>query len=63
MSHIPNVIDEYIQTFPAHTQELLNQMRETIRDIVPQAGETIKYGIPTFVLNGYLVHFGGFKTM
>jgi len=36
-------------------------MRATIRKAAPQAEEAVKYGIPTFVLNGNLVHFGGYK--
>jgi len=54
-------IDEYIADFPANVQDLLQQMRTTIKAAVPQATEAIKYGIPTFILNGNLVHFGGYK--
>lgn len=54
-------IDEYIGSFPADVQALLQQMRITIQKAAPQAKEAIKYGIPTFILNGNLVHFGGYK--
>jgi uncharacterized protein YdhG (YjbR/CyaY superfamily) len=54
-------VDEYISSFPKPTQKLLQQMRRTIHSAAPAATEAIKYGIPTFVLNGNLVHFGGFK--
>ncbi|MFA7192002.1 MAG: DUF1801 domain-containing protein [Candidatus Paceibacterota bacterium] len=54
-------IDNYIKKFPSDVQVLLNKMRATIRRAAPDAEEAIKYGIPTFVLNGNLVHFGGFK--
>ncbi len=37
-------------------------MRRTIHSAAPEATEAIKYGIPTFVLNGNLVHFGGFES-
>ncbi len=56
-----NNIEEYIAGFPAEIQVLLTQMRETIRDIVPEARETISYQIPTFNLEGNLVHFAAFK--
>lgn len=57
-----NVIDEYIACFPPGVQKLLKKVRETIRDAVPDATETISYAIPTFDLNGkHLVHFAGFK--
>lgn len=54
-------IDNYIKKFPSDVQVLLNKMRMSIRKAAPEAEETMKYGIPTFVLNGNLVHFGGFK--
>jgi uncharacterized protein YdhG (YjbR/CyaY superfamily) len=54
-------IDEYIAAFPAEIQQLLQTMRTTIQKAAPEATEAIKYAIPTFVLNGNLVHFGGYK--
>lgn len=55
-------IDDYISQFPKETQKHLAQVRATIRKAAPKAEEAIKYGIPTFVLNGKnLVHFGGFE--
>lgn len=54
-------IDEYISRFPGPTRRLLQQMRRTIRSAAPGAREAMKYGIPTFVLNGNLVHFGGYE--
>ncbi len=55
-------IDAYISDFPEDIQKILKKMRETIRIAAPKATEAIKYGIPTFVQEGNLVHFGGFKT-
>jgi uncharacterized protein YdhG (YjbR/CyaY superfamily) len=54
-------IDEYIAGFPAPIQQLLEEMRATIRKAAPAAQEVIKYAIPTFTLNGNLVHFAAFK--
>jgi uncharacterized protein YdhG (YjbR/CyaY superfamily) len=56
-----NNIDEYIATFPQDIQKLLNQMRATITKAAPKAEEAIRYAIPTFILNGNLVHFAAFK--
>lgn len=56
-----NSIDEYIGTFPQEIQTLLEQVRTTIRQAAPEAEEAIKYAMPTFVLNGNLVHFAAFK--
>lgn len=55
-------IDEYIDTFPEDVQKILNELRQTIREIAPEAEETINYQIPTFTLNGNLVHFAAFPT-
>ena len=58
----PTTIDAYIAAFPADVQEILEQIRETIRAVVPDAQETISYGIPTFTLHGrYLVYVAGYK--
>ena len=57
-----STIDEYIATFPQNVQDILEEVRKAIRDAAPNAQETISYGIPTFKLNGNLVHFGAFKT-
>lgn len=57
----PTTIDEYIATFPAEVQEILQKVRETVKTAAPQATEAISYGMPTFKLEGNLVHFGAFK--
>ena len=54
-------IDTYISAFPKEVQTILQKVRETIAKAAPKAEEAMKYGIPTFVQNGNLVHFGGFK--
>jgi uncharacterized protein YdhG (YjbR/CyaY superfamily) len=57
----PKNIDEYIAAFPSETQEILEQVRQTIKKAAPNAKEKISYAIPTFTLNGNLVHFAAFK--
>jgi uncharacterized protein YdhG (YjbR/CyaY superfamily) len=54
-------IDDYIAGYPPEVQEILQKVRETIREAAPEAEEAIKYRIPTFTLKGNLVHFGAFK--
>ena len=39
-------IDEYIDTFPEDVQKILNELRQTIREVAPEAEETINYRIP-----------------
>jgi uncharacterized protein YdhG (YjbR/CyaY superfamily) len=54
-------MDEYINTFPDDVQRILNELRQAIKETTPEAQETINYQIPTFTLNGNLVHFAAFK--
>lgn len=55
-------IDEYISTFPADTQVILEKVRQVIRKAAPEAVETMSYGMPTFDLNGkHVVFFSGWK--
>lgn len=61
MNSTPTTIDEYIATFPADIQSILQKIRATIRKAAPQAEETINYQMPTFKLHGNLVHFAAFK--
>lgn len=56
-----NSIDRYIADFPKSTQLLLERLRATISKAAPKAEEKISYAIPTFYLNGNLVHFAGYK--
>ncbi|MDR1230360.1 MAG: DUF1801 domain-containing protein [Spirochaetaceae bacterium] len=54
-------IDEYISGFEPEIKKTLNELRDFIRAEVPEATEKISYGMPTFYLNGNLVHFAAFK--
>jgi len=55
------LVDQYITGFPASVQVLLQKIRAVIHKAAPGAEETLGYGIPTFKLNGNLVHFAGYK--
>lgn len=57
MSPTANDINEYISRFPQPVQQKLTQLRELIRKHAPLAVEKISYQMPTFYLNGNLVHF------
>ena len=58
----PATIDAYIATFPPEVQALLQQIRQVIHNTIPNLGETISYGMPTFTLNGkYLVYIAAHK--
>lgn len=57
----PANIDDYIASFPNETQVILEKLRQTIRQAAPAATEKISYQMPTFYLNGNLVHFAAYK--
>ena len=53
-------IDQYISTFSEEIQDRLKQIRETISKAAPEAKEAISYRMPTYKLNGNLVHFAAY---
>ena len=53
-------VDEYIASFPPEVRARLSKVRATIRRHAPNAEERMSYGIPTFFLDGNLVHFAAF---
>lgn len=57
----PKDIDDYISGFPEGVREILQRIRSTIQEAAPEAKEAISYQIPTFQLNGNLIHFAAFK--
>ena len=54
-------VNVYIMGFPENVQVILTKFRRVISEAAPNAKETINYGIPTFKLNGNLVHYAAFK--
>ena len=54
-------VDDYIAEFPKSTQAHLKQIRKVIRENVPDAVESISYGMPGYKFLGKpLVYFGGY---
>ncbi len=54
-------IDEYIAMQPERNILPLQKIRETIKEVAPDAEETISYQMPAFKYFGILVYFAGFK--
>ncbi len=54
-------VDEYIATFPKEIQKILKEIRSTIKKAVPEAGEAIKYQMPTLIFHGNMLSYGVFK--
>jgi len=55
-------VERYFRTLPDESRAALEGLRKVIQAIVPDAVETISYGVPTFKLNNrMLVSYAGFK--
>ncbi|MBN2501302.1 MAG: DUF1801 domain-containing protein [Anaerolineales bacterium] len=57
----PQNIDDYISNYPTDVQVILQKIRATIQEAAPNATEAISYQMPTFKLEGNLVHFAAYK--
>lgn len=55
-------VDEYIVSFPNEVRSVLQKLRKTVKTLVPEAMESMSYGMPGYKLNGKpLVYFAAFK--
>ncbi len=55
-------VDDYISKYPIPTQEILNKIRSIIKNVVPEAEESISYGMPAYKhLKKPLVYFAGYE--
>jgi len=50
-------VDEYFSSFPANIRDILELMRNTIKQEAPNAQEVISYNMPAFKANGVLVYY------
>lgn len=56
-----NTIDEYIINQDLAVQEILNKVRSTLKEGLPQAQERISWQMPTFWQEKNIIHFAAFK--
>jgi uncharacterized protein YdhG (YjbR/CyaY superfamily) len=55
-------ITAHLKKFDKPQRDALQAVRLTIAEVMPEAKEVIKYGIPTFVIDGKgVIGFDGFK--
>lgn len=57
-----NEIDQYILKYSEELQLKLQEIRNIIKEAAPEATEKISWQMPTFYLNGNLVHFAMHKS-
>ncbi len=59
--NVADNVDDYIALYPAEVQERLIQLRNLVREIAPDAQESISYAIPAYKLKGKpLIYFAGY---
>lgn len=56
-----SVIDDYLADFDGEHRRLMDELRAVIVDEAPDAVEAFSWSMPTFKLNGNLVHFAAGK--
>ena len=49
------LVDKHLKTFEIGQRQILNDLREMIAAELPTATEVIKYGIPTFMIEGVAI--------
>ena len=52
-----NTVDDYINFMPPEYIEMLQELRETILQAIPEAIETISYNMPAYKFRRVLVYF------
>ena len=62
MAQQATTVDEYLAGLPDDAREVMAELRRTVHEVVPGAGERINYAMPTFTLDGRpLVHLAAWK--
>lgn len=54
-------VDEYISAAPPHAQQMLQELREILKNVAPDAKEVIKWNSPVYEEKRILFSFSAFK--
>jgi uncharacterized protein YdhG (YjbR/CyaY superfamily) len=57
----PETVDQYIRSAALPAQPVMQKLRALIRTTVPDAQETIRYGVPFYLCNGEFVGFAAYS--
>lgn len=57
----PTTVDEYIEAAPKDAQKKLHEMRAILKEVVPTATETLKWGSPVFEEGRILFSYSAYK--
>jgi uncharacterized protein YdhG (YjbR/CyaY superfamily) len=59
---MPATVEEYLAGLPDDVRARVQEVRRVVHEVVPDAGETISYAMPTFTLDGQpLLHLAAWK--
>ena len=59
---MPATVEEYLTGLAPEVRERMEALRGVVHSVVPDAGETISYAMPTFTLDGRpLLHLAAWK--
>ena len=58
----PSTVTEYIEAAPREAQEKLREIRAILKDVVPKARETLKWGAPVFEEGRILFSYSAYKS-
>lgn len=58
----PTTVDEYINAAPQKAQEKLRELRAILKEVAPDATETMKWGSPVFEEKRILFAFTAYKS-
>ncbi len=61
MKPMDKQVEKYFSAFDGVALERLHSIRNLIFELLSDATETIKYGIPTILYHGNLLHYAAFK--
>lgn len=58
----PGTVEEYIAMAPTEAQGMLRELRAILKDIAPDASESIKWGVPVFEQKRILFSYAAYKS-
>ena len=57
----PETVEEYLSALPAEVRQYAAAVRNTLRGALPEADETISWGMPTFRKRHNIIHFAAHR--
>lgn len=57
----PSTVEQYIAAAPEQSREKLEEIRKLLKTVVPEAKESIKWGVPVFEEKRILFAYAAFK--